>query len=127
MARPRKEQQDQYRLPTYHAASYRWRLRIEHAHGEKVFWWPATGRATTPPPEVVAAAVAAQDQWRALVNDWHWVRLAMKLDRPEKDWSKPVWVERADVDAAMSRIRAKDDEELQADRRRALHCPAPLN
>lgn len=96
MARPRKTTSRNYRTPMYHKTSRRWRLRIEHAHGEKNFWWPARSDATVCPPEVIAAAVKVQDQWRLLCEDWYWIRLALKLERPNADWSKPVWVDAFD-------------------------------
>lgn len=121
MARPRKEQQGQYRLPTYHPATNRWRLRIDHGHGTKAFWWPGDGQGQTPPPEVIAAAVAIQDEWRLLVQDWYWIGKAMKMDQPDKDWSRPVWVDRAKAQAVVDRGWEEIRVARQHDRRRVLY------
>jgi hypothetical protein len=46
MARPSKSANAIYRFPGLHRTSNRWRLRIDHGHGEKNFWWPALPNAT---------------------------------------------------------------------------------
>jgi hypothetical protein len=125
MARPTRAQKSDYRTPVYVPASHRWRLRINHAHGQKDFWWKAeAGRTSTCPPQVIAAAVAVQDQWKALCEDWDWIGKAMKLDQPDKDWSKPVWVDREKAQQIVDRVNQQTDQETYAAKREALHTVA---
>lgn len=124
MGRPCKANTASYRLPTFHLPTRRWRLRIEHAHGEKTFWWPGQVDATNPPPGVIAAAVAVQDEWRLIREDWFWIKLAMRLTQPDRDWSKPVWMERSKVNAILQIIEQERVQEKSEDIRRTLYSLA---
>ena len=125
MGRTAKMQAAIYRLPTYHAASNRWRFRIHHHQGQKDWYWPADGDSSTPPPDVIAAAVAVQDRWRELKREWpRGMRAMLELTHPDKDWSSLVWIEvptvQADIDFYVQQLRMDAEEEYRAAVRKVI-------
>jgi hypothetical protein len=45
----------------------------------------------------------------------------MRVNQPEKDWSRPVWVSRAEAEAVVGRVCAEQAQEHIDARKRALH------
>ena len=123
MPRPRKTASFAYRSPRWNSTRRAWRLTIYHHHGEKDFWWPGA-EAVSAPPEIVAAAVAVQDQWRELIKDWDWIRVAMERDEPEKDWSKPVWINRSAIGRIVTEINRQEAMDQKRELRSAMHTLA---
>ncbi len=110
MGRPNNTQREQYRLPTWHAGSERWRLRITHWHGTKDVYFDVDKRTPDVPPNVIALAVQVQKHWRDVQSRWDEIQLGMELLDPSKVWMKPVYLTPEQVRESEARVSANIEQ-----------------
>jgi hypothetical protein len=108
-----------HRLPNWHPATNRWRLRIGYrlnAQGKRVeqtFWWAGHRGDGNPPPAIIHAAVSKQDQWREIKANWAKNRDRLRAVRPNLDWSMPVWFDATLLEQYVSVEKSLLDEAVQ--------------
>lgn len=100
----------------WHSGTNRWASSIGKKHSKKgdrvAAVWYFTGAPGEPSAEVVADVVVKRREWAKIKAEWPTLKAKLSENKPDLDWSKPVWYDPADLEDPANFVGEGDDPDV---------------